>query len=141
VARPAPGDGRVRYPAQDDDVVRVAQERSGLVCEAAWRQTQGVEIFERIADIPDWVGRGRESEWVGAFVVCGGGVVVAVVVVVEAGFGVMVLAGEAQQAGGFVGAGRGRDSPQCRACVPGQCSVGREEFGGGADEVGDDGVC
>src|SRR5690606_18260722 len=65
-------------------------------------------------------------------------VVVAVVVVVEAGFGVVLLALEA--VGGF-GAGPGRATPQVGGCGGGDLAGGgADELSWGALEVGDDGA-
>ena len=57
----------------------------------------------------------------------------------EAGLGVVVLAGEAQGGvGGGVGV-PGGGAPEGGAGAPGDVAVFVDEFGGGADEVGDDG--
>ncbi len=97
-----------------------------------WCEAERVEPAEGIGD----VGVG-----VGGVVAGGFGVVVAEVVVVGAGFPVVVLAGEPRGAvdvttvgGCWVGA------PQGGPGVPGELAVGVDEVGGGADEVGDDGV-
>ncbi len=61
-------------------------------------------------------------------------------VVVRAGFGVVILAGETQRAVDVLAGGRRADAPEGGAGLPGELAVGVEEVGGRADEVGDDGV-
>ena len=57
----------------------------------------------------------------------------------EAGFGVGVLAGEAERGLGAAGVPVG-GAPEGVLLVAGQGSVGGDELGGGADQVGDDRV-
>ena len=72
-------------------------------------------------------------------VAAGGGVVVAVEVVVQAGFGVVVLAGEPQRRRCLAALGAG-GAPEAGAVEPVDAAVVVDEFGRRADEVGDDGV-
>ena len=91
-------------------------------------------------------GAGVRPRGVGGGVAGGGGVVVAVAVVVEAGFVVGVLAGESQGAVGAVFgwcvAGLVWGAPEGGWGIGPRYSaaVGGGQFGGGAGEVGDDGV-
>ncbi len=62
------------------------------------------------------------------------------VVVVEAGLGVVVLAGEPQRTGGVARASSKDRAPKCGLRVPGEVAVGVDQLGGGADQVGDDRV-
>src|SRR5262249_25142255 len=103
-------------------------------------QTQRVEGRRRVMDVGVRVGGGCEAEWVTAVVAAGRGVVVAVVVVVVAGFGGVVLAGEPEWAVWPVGPGLDDVAPQVGSLLPSHVSVGGDEFGGCAGEVGDDGV-
>ncbi|GAA2730729.1 hypothetical protein GCM10010360_12770 [Streptomyces nogalater] len=103
------------------------------------REAERVAGRVRVVYVTGRVGGRRQPEGVGGDVAGGMGVVVAVVVVVEARLRVEVLAGEAQ---GCVG-GRGRvpcgDAPQRAATVPGDAALLVDEFGGCADQVGGDG--
>src|SRR5882757_4819316 len=96
----------------------------------------------RVVDVRVLVGGGGQTERVRADVAGGLGVVVAEVVVVEAGFGVGVLTGEPQRARGGAAVRllrSGRRAPQRGAALPDELSVAGQEFGGGAGDVGDDG--
>ncbi len=62
------------------------------------------------------------------------------VVVVQAGFGVVVLAGETQWAVEVTGGRWWAGAPQGAPGLPGEVAVGVDQFGGGTDEVGDNGV-
>lgn len=109
-------------------------------------EAEGIHLECRIGDVGVGVGCRVQAEGVGGEVAGGGGVVVAVVVVVEAGFGVPVLPGEAERTidddAGLRGRGPGADgvAPRGGTGLPGDRPGGGEQFGGGADEVGDDGV-
>ena len=67
-------------------------------------------------------------------------IVIAVVIVVEAGLLVVVLTREPEWCGRAVVGVVEERAPQCRVLLPGEASVGVDEFGGRADEVGDDSV-
>lgn len=86
--------------------------------------------------------RRYETERVCRYITGRLGVVIALVVVVESGLRIRVLAGEPQRTGGGSGLeGRiSRGAPACCPCLPGDSAVGCQKFGGGADEIGDDGV-
>ena len=95
------------------------------------RQPQRVHPRVGVVDVGGWVGGGGEAEGVGGGVAGGFGVVVAVVVVVEGCFGVVVLAGEAEGGvGGGVG-GPGGGAPEGGAGAPGDVALFVDEFGGG----------
>src|SRR3954447_18799718 len=81
-----------------------------------------------------------EPERIRADVAGGFGVVVAEVVVVQARFEVGVLAGEAEGAVEGTWWGGEGGAPERGAVLPGQGAVGGDQFGGGTDQVGDDGV-
>src|SRR5690606_40786422 len=67
------------------------------------------------------------------------GVVVAEVVVVEAGLGVVVLAGEAERGVGTAVTGPGRGAPERAPGAPGDVARLVDELGRRADQVGGDG--
>src|SRR3954469_21426506 len=101
------------------------------------RQPERVNPDVGIAHIGNRVGRGFEPKGVRGGVAAGLRVVVAKVVVVQAGFWVVVLAGEAEW--GVRGAVRGpcRGAPQGAAGAPGYVARLVDEFGRGADQVRD----
>ena len=103
-------------------------------------QPKGIDPGERVVHIDVVIWSGGEAKGIRTYVPCRLGVVVAEVVVVQARFGVGVLAGEAE---GAVGRGWWRGevgAPEGGALLPGQGAVRGDQFGGGADQVGDDGV-
>ena len=93
----------------------------------------------RVGHVAVRVGCRCETEGVGTQVGAGGGVVVALVVVVQAGFGVVVLAGESQRGLGAAGVPEGA-APDGVLLVSGQGAVGGGQFRRGTDQVGDDSV-
>ena len=86
------------------------------------------------------VGSSCQTEWIFAEVSARFGVVVSLVVVVVSGFGVVVLAGEAEWAVDCPGAGGDGGSPDGVLGVPGGLAVWVDQVGWGSDEVANDGV-
>jgi hypothetical protein len=110
---------------------------------AAQRQTVRVCPRERVRAVPVRVRAGFQTERIRREVCRDLRVVVTVQVLVQAGLGVGVLAGETQVAihgFGVVRWCRIGGTPQSGASLPVDVALGSDEFGRGTDHVGDDGV-
>src|SRR5690606_11461263 len=131
----------VRVVVQPAGVITAFARMPGrpLRTRGAGIEAQRVDRDVGVGHIGVGIGGGGEAERVRTVVAGGGGVVVAVEVVVGAGLGVVVLAGEPERAVGGAGDRRGA-APEGRLVLPGNVAVGRDKFGWGVDEVGDDGV-
>lgn len=131
----------VRSPhfAHIDDSIAPCDEARGSSCDGLFRrQPQRVDPDGGIVDVRIGIRSGWQAEGVGTDISSGFGIVVAEVVVVEAGFGVKVLAGKAQRSvGGAVGC-PGSGTPQSASCVPGDLTLLIDEFTRSAGEVSDD---
>ncbi len=117
-----------------------AVEQSSCTSNLVGGEAEGVEPAQGVGDVGVGVGCGGQAEGVGGVVAGGLGVVVAMIVVVCAGFGVVILAGETQRAVDVLAGGRLMDAPQRGPGLPGKLPVGVNEFGRRADQIGDDGV-
>src|SRR5690606_21232685 len=102
-------------------------------------EAQRVAPAVRVVHVRDGVRGGSQAQRVGGGVAAGLGVVVAEVVVVEAGLGVVVLAGEAERGVGTAVTGPGRGAPERAPGAPGDVARRVDAERGGADEVGGDG--
>lgn len=104
----------------------------------AWRETKGVSPGQRVVYVGGGVGRGGEAQRVRRGVARRLGVVVAEVVVVKSGFGVEVLAREAERRIGGAVRRPHRGAPEGAPGAPGDIALFVDEFGRFADQVRDD---
>jgi hypothetical protein len=108
--------------------------------DAIWCQAEWIDLKSRIGYIGVWAGCCQQAERIRGAVSAGTGIVVSVVVIVVAGFRVVVLAGETDRAVDAVCTDIGCGTPERGPNLPRRSAVGSDEFGGCASEVGDDGV-